>query len=603
MIKKMIGVGILALMVLATLPVTPEQKSLAQGSAGEATVRGITRLVPLVDTVGQYEKFEAVIEVDADFSNPYDPAEIRLDVTFTSPAGEEKTVPAFYYQDYEQDLSQSPSRLTAKDEWSWRVRFAPDVVGEWAYRVVATAANGSVESETAHFNVVASDSRGFVRIDARNPNYLAFDDGTPYFAVGQNVSWYSSGGMSDYVTWFDKMQAVGANWARVWMASWAFGIEWNDTGLGNYDKRQNRAYQLDSLLEIAKERDIYIMLTLINHGQFNESVDPEWANNPYNAANGGPLENPVEWASNTEALRLWKQRLRYIAARWGYSTNIMSWEWWNEVNWTPMASASILAPWVVESTEFLRSVDPYQHLISHSGSGVVDESVWAHVDITHEHRYNLSNLVQDFNDRVPRWLTRYPDRPFIIGEFGSPNEYDVQGLLVHLGIWAAPMNGALGTGMTWWWDNYIEVHDLYYHFGGAAAYWGGEDMAAYQWTLTESALNDDGKRAARLYGLQSNERARLWVVSKKYSETQLVKLYEDNLRQRASNPLDIQFPEVTEAELMLSGLDDGDYTVEWWDTMAGTILQTETLSVVDGQAVLAVPTFTADVALKVNPAE
>lgn len=45
----------------------------------------------------------------------------------------------------------------------------------------------------------------------------------------------------------------------------------------------------------------------------------------------------------------------------------------------------------------------------------------------------------------------FPVLPFW-GKIGSPSEYDLDGTLIHLGLWTAPMNGVFGTGMTWWWD-------------------------------------------------------------------------------------------------------------------------------------------------------
>ncbi|MBI5928805.1 MAG: DUF5060 domain-containing protein [Chloroflexi bacterium] len=596
MFKKAILAGVLATTLLAGHFEKP-----SQAQSPGSVVRKITSVTPLSDMVGRYEKFEVVVELDGEINNPYDPNDVRLDGQFISPSGQTMLVAGFWYQDFAEELSATGDTLTPTEDWSWRVRFTPNEAGEWTYQILATTAvRGTVTSEKQHFMVAESDEHGFVRFDTRNPRYLAFDDGTPYFPIGANVSWYGAGGMADYQKWFDTMAENGGNFARVWMASWAFSIEWLDTGLGNYDRRQNRAYQLDTLFNMADERGIYIMLTLLNHGQFNTGVDPEWDANPYNAANGGPLSAPVEFATNPEAERLWHQKIRYIAARWGYSTHIMSWEWWNEVNWTPLASASILGPWTERSEAFLATVDPYQHLTTVSGPIVADDVVWDYVDIIHAHHYNMQSLVQDFNQAIPRWLNAYPDKPYIAGEFGSPNEYDVHGLLLHLGLWSAPMNGSLGTGMSWYWEDLYD-DGLYYQLKGIAAYFAGEDLAAHQWQLLEAAMDDESKAAARVYGIQDAQHAHVWVVSKKYSEAQLVKLYEKNLRNRVEDPLDIQFPDITDAKVVISGLNDGDYTAEIWDTLAGEAIATETITVADGQGEIPLPTFNTDVAIKVNP--
>jgi len=564
-------------------------------------VRGITAVVPRTDSVGRYEKFEVEVTLDADYSNPYDPTDIRLDARFTSPSGRSVIVPGFYYQDFEMDLNGPRDRVTPVGEGTWLIRFAPDEVGEWSYRVLATTiASGTVRSPSQRFTVTESESRGFVRRDPRSPRYLVFDDGTPYFAIGEDMAWYGSGGMVDYVNWLDALHAAGGNWIRVWMPAWGFGIEWADTGLGNYDARQDEAYRLDALLEMARERDIYIMLTLINHGQYSTTTNPEWDSNPFNSANGGPLDSPADFATNAEARRLWHQRLRYIAARWGYSTNIMAWEWWNEVNWTPLVQSHLLAPWVQRSTAYLKTVDPYNHLITHSGSPVSDKAVWNQMDFVQDHRYDKADLVMDFSGIIQNWFFQFPDKPFLMGEFGSPSQYDRDGMLFHLGLWAAPMSGSFGTGMMWWWDTYIHPKNVYYHLAAVSAYFAGEDLAAENYRLTEASINREAR--SRVLGLQNDQRALLWVVSRYYSQNELLKQYNQNLRDGVADPLTINYPEVADAVLTLTGMADGDYTIEWWNTFTGEIDHTGTVTISGGSADVAVPAYTVDWAIKVYPA-
>lgn len=584
------------MILLAAIPVYAQDS----GANQKSVVRAINGVVPLVETVGRYEKFEVKVDLDADFNNPYDPDDIRLDAQFTAPSGKSATVPGFYYRDFSLELTDASQNLTAAEDWSWRVRFAPDEVGEWSYQVLAaTQASGTVSSEAQKFTVTESPKHGFIRVDSRNPHYMVFDDGTPYFPIGEDMSWYGAGGMADYRTWLDALHAANGNFIRVWMPSWAFGIEWSDTGLGNYDKRQDRAYLLDKLFEMVDERGIYVMLTLLNHGQFSVRVDTEWASNPYNAANGGPLNDPVEFATNPEAQRLWEQKLRYTAARWGYSANLLGWEWWNEVNWTPMSAAEILAPWAARSAAFLKPLDPYGHLITVSGSQLSDDAVWAEMDFTQNHKYNMTSLVREFGLDIPKWLDRYPGKPFLVGEFGSPSAYDVHGQLIHLGLWSAPMLGAAGSGMTWWWDTNVQANNLYYHFAALSAYFSGEDMAAHQWQPTQAALSK--KAGATVYGLQDAQNMRLWMVSKNYNEQYLVRQYEKNISKRVSNPTNIQYPEVSGVALTLNGLADGSYTVEWWNTTTGEIIATEQVAVASTPATVNVPTFSTDLALKVRP--
>jgi len=75
------------------------------------------------------------------------------------------------------------------------------------------------------------------------------------------------------------------------------------------------------------------LIIKITKGQFSTSDDPNWATNPYNSAvSGGILSAPQDLWTNSQAYSLFQRRFRYIVARWGYSTSLMSWELWNEVD-------------------------------------------------------------------------------------------------------------------------------------------------------------------------------------------------------------------------------------------------------------------------------
>ena len=159
-------------------------------------------------------------------------------------------------------------------------RITPTEIGTWQAQAIL---DGEIQSASITFEVTPSGTPGFVRVHPENPRYLAFDDGTLFTPIGSNIAWWNSDPLTDYVRWLDHFTANGGNTIRVWMASWAFGIEWSDTPLGDYANRQYKAWLLDQLFQMAADRGIYIILALNNHGQFSTTVNPEWARNPYNA--------------------------------------------------------------------------------------------------------------------------------------------------------------------------------------------------------------------------------------------------------------------------------------------------------------------------------
>ena len=47
-----------------------------------------------------FERCELTVHVDGQVANPYDPNEVTLEATFTSPQGRPTTVDGFYYQPF-----------------------------------------------------------------------------------------------------------------------------------------------------------------------------------------------------------------------------------------------------------------------------------------------------------------------------------------------------------------------------------------------------------------------------------------------------------------------------------------------------------------------
>ncbi len=581
---------------LLTITVVEPEPTPALVGAGQLTA--ITAVTPLQESTALYGKFEAAITLDATFNNPYDPDEIRVEAAFTAPSGQVIPVAAFFYQDF----TYTGGRVGPTNDTSWRVRFTPQEVGSYTYQITAVTSETTVTSTVGAFAVTDSENPGFVRVDERNPRYFAFDNGSTYFPVGVNMAWSTGDTIADYTMWLDALAASGGNFIRLWMAPWNLSIEWIDTGLGDYTRRQFRAYELDRVIELAEERGIYIMLSLINHGQFNTSVNPEWDDNPYNSANGGPCATPECFATTPEAQRFWERRLRYIVARWGYSPNIMAWEWWNEINWTPLANEKLLTPWIERNSALIRELDPYDHLLTHSGSPAALTGVWSPLDFAQDHFYDRDDFPRTFLNTIPEWAEAYPDKPFLVGEFGRASaalSYDTEGVELHIGIWSAPMNGAAGTAMTWWWDTYVHPNNLWDPlFRGVSAFFAGEDLRAQTWTRPETDFVERAR--ARVFGLHSPTAAYIWVLNRDYSPQYLESVYLDNLRAGAQDPLQIEFPMVEGALLVVSGFEPGSYTVEIWDTLSGTILETQTTEAVDGNVQVALPAFNRDLALKIK---
>ena len=379
-------------------------------------------------SVRRFARYETSARITPRPANPFDPQQMDVRGVFVDAHGHHFVAIGFWYQGYERALVGGTEVLTTVGDPGWRVRFSPPHKGEWKWWWEVRTPAGTAHSARHALRVMKSNDPGFVRRSSLDSRYLVHDDGSAYFAVGENVGWYDSRGTYAYDDWYSNLEERRANFARLWMPSWAFGIEWSDTGLGDYTDRLDRAWQLDRVLEVGGRRGIYQMLSLQNHGAFSTVFNSEWSGNPYNAANGGPLAAPEQFFTDHQAKRYFKKRLRYIVARWGYSTHLLAWELWNEVDLTDAYDSGAVTTWHREMARYLRSLDPNRHLVTTSHAFFYnDPAVWddGGLDFTQIHFYSRSEgleILTNLADDVTRWTA---DRiakhghPVLFAELGT----------------------------------------------------------------------------------------------------------------------------------------------------------------------------------------
>jgi len=513
-------------------------------------------------------------------------------------------VGAFWYQDFNVETRQPIG------EPGWKVRFTPNEVGEWT--AVAYAPALGMRSTPFQFQVASSNLPGFIRINKNNPRYLAYDNGEFFFPIGVNMSWYDEGHdpIEQYKGWLDSFSANGGNTIRVWMADWSFGLEWKDTGLGNYDNRQYEAWLLDQLFGLANVRGVKIILVLINHGAFSLEVNSEWDDNPYNAALGGPLVKPEQLVSDPLAQAYFRQRLNYITNRWGYSPDLLAWEWFNEVNLTPITDAAIL-PWLKEMTAFLNERDVNQHLTTTSFALRANSSIWQvdGLDIVQMHEYS-SQINESEHDLAVRAGQDFqvlkdsiPVKPILLGEFGYSakvygDDIEKTGIHLHNGLWATTFSRYAGSGMYWWWDTYIDPNNLWYHFKGLASFLDGEDLTRYQ-PFSPLHISGSDDNAEQVVGLGlKGEKILVWLRSEGYTVQASI------AANRAIAEKTAYIPPLVEGKLLtLSNMADGDYTVWWFDPQQAKWLDVQSVTAQDNTLYISIPSFRADLAAKImlNP--
>jgi hypothetical protein len=432
-------------------------------------------IVDLPERLERWQPVEAVVAVQAPVPDPYDVGAVEVRVRLSAPGGRVWHVPAFAVPDPERPF---------------RVRLTLPEAGAWHMTPQLRRAGGAwMSGRSLHRTVADGPGRGFVRVDERSGAMLRFDDGTPFFPIGANIAWHTHDALQEFGRRFDALSAAGGTVARIWLAPWTFLPEWKETPLGNYAAREERMAWFDEILRMAERRGIYLIVVLSESGMFDPAQ--RWPENPYNRVNGGPCDAPHEFLTDPAARAAYRAQLRYIAARWGYSTQIVAWEWMNEVNSAPGFETERLLPWLREMSAALTEYDPHRHLRTISYASIDgDPRVWAlpEIELVQRHEYNQGD---------PKWfrplgeppvrfrqVTDQPVKPVLVGEFGASADMENavgayrQGIHLHNALWASTFSGMAGSAMYWWWDNYLEPGRLWWRHGGLAEYLRGEDLGA-----------------------------------------------------------------------------------------------------------------------------
>jgi len=404
----------------------------------------------LGNKVAEYEKAEWNIHLSAPFNNPYDQKDIALDMVLTTPSGNPLVLPCYF------DSGNSTASV-------WKARFAPQEKGKYAYYFQLTVNKKSVSLPQKSFFASPGTKPGFLH---KNDYYtFKFDDGELFRGIGENVGWESRS-FEDPKYTYDKilppLSKNGANFFRTWMCPWNLPLEWKKSG--NPKRYANSTdyfnaggiKRMEQLLHLVDSLHLYMMITLdMNSGN--------WPNNPYNQANGGPIKTWPEFFTSQAAMDKYKNKLRYMVGRWGYSTNIAAFEFFNEIDngvFTPADSIIIphinITNWHDEMARYLKGIDPYNHLVTTSIShrDIAGLNSIAYIDFNQKHIYKHTEKIPSI---YPDYIQTY-GKPYVVGEFGyrwedadpqyaTEADYDYK-----RGLWYGLFSPTPILPMTWWWE-------------------------------------------------------------------------------------------------------------------------------------------------------
>ena len=391
-------------------------------------------------------------------SNPYLQEEAALDMLLTAPSGKELMLPCFW----------------TGEGTKWAARFTPQEKGRYTYVFrYREAGKPELVSDQGSFRVCGKKGSGILH--TADNWILKFDDGTPYRGVGENICWESR--TSDDSKFFRELHerwdrynydvllpefaAAGGNFVRMWMCSWNFPIDRHD----NFNNRRytvsdeyynpSAVARLDHVVELAEKLDIKIMLCM----------------------GPGDVRTDASFFTDNEPKARYCNRLRYIVARWGYSPSIGMWEFFNEIdniqfrNSQMPIPASDITDWHDQMSTYLKSIDPFEHIVTTSIShrDVEGMNDLPDLDINQKHIYCATSA-------IPGTIVQYEERhhkPYIIGEFGYEWDWsknfddfaDDMDIDFKRGLWYGLFTPTPVTPMSWWWE-YFDNRGMVPYFKG-----------------------------------------------------------------------------------------------------------------------------------------
>ena len=447
----------------------------------------LTSVTPDRKTADVFERISLAVDLEAAYENPFDSRQIRVDAVVAADTGDAWSVPGFLYAPCRRKLVDGHETIAPDGAPSWQVRLSLPAPGPYAVTVTVSDETGAVSAAPLTLTATAADVPGMVRRHEDDHRYFVTDRGDTFYPVGANVCWSGQAGSFDYDRWLPAYAEQDANYIRLWLAPHPFTLAMNtlESGFDRIDLL--RAWRLDYVMELAELAGIRAMMCIdsFNILRAKESLYGVWEDSPYHDANGGPLKSPAQYFLDPVMLRAYRDRLRYLVARYGYSTSVFAWEFWNEVDLVDGYDSQAVAQWHADMARHLRAIDPWNHLITTcfsrpAGDPAVD--CLPELDFVQTHHYIPQDLDIEFcEDRATKRAAA--DRPHFHGEFGIAHggetpKLDPTGIHINNGLYASVGQLQAGVPMTWWWDSYVEPKGLYPIFGAFARWIEGFDFIA-----------------------------------------------------------------------------------------------------------------------------
>jgi hypothetical protein len=588
----------------------------------------ILRVRPGASRIPCYSLYEAALDLPDRYADPFDPAQIAVTALVTTPEGREVTIPGFYFQDFYRlrDPLQAGPQPQGRPEW--RIRFCPRTPGRYRYTLRVVDPAGAAEWREGAFEATPAGGPGFVRVAAGDRRYFELDTGEPFYPIGHNIRSPYDSRMDDKFPWklrqqegtrayeryFRDMARHQENLVEIWSCAWSLGLEWSPViagyhGYGDYNLAN--AWELDRVMEQARQHQLRVNLVLNNHGRVSSCnhLDPEWNDHPYNTSRGGWLTQAMQFFDDPRAQEMQRRLYRYYLARWGWDPSLFAWELFSEVNLTGhqgnlrTAHDARVVEWHRLIGAYFQTNDVNRHLVTTHISNdytlqnpdlcQLPELDACAVDAYHfSHPGQIIALLQS----TARFNNPF-NKPVIVTEFGGSPMAAGAGHLareLHAALWTATATPLSGLPLFWWWQ-VVEERNFYPEYAAVARFLQGVDPRNPAMVAAgQSATLRDGESTnapnLQVVCMASRTNTTGWIYTPSAFDANIPPVSEPDLCTQ-------RFEHV---QLVLTNLEQGVYRVRFFSTTTGAPVREQDGRLRDDLLTVDVPGFTRDIAFRAH---
>jgi len=612
-------------------------------------------------TLKRYQVSEGTFDLSREYFNPFDPDNIEINVRVRDKDKKETVFPAYYTLKHTRKLERDSEVVRPVGRPYWAYRFTPKKTGKYYLRLeIFDRSSKKIEklvSPEIELNVLKSKNKGFVKVSPKDTRYFEFSNGEIFFPIGINIHTPKDNryeqrmkddkifdlGATSYERYFKAMKKNGLNSCEIWMASWSMGIEWtsksqNYYGLGRYNMAN--ATQLDAVLESAKKNNIYIHLTLDNHGKLSSHSDQEWNNSPffkgqpYAITDRACIDSTTEFFFNPEAIKYNRMRNRYIAGRWGAYPNIFAVELWSEVDLVTdhgtIYDNGISEKWHNDTAKDFKEWSQGKQPITTHTCGTWKNTLkieklfdLPEIDYIVSDAYKRKIPMVNYLKEHIKQLAHLPAKPRLITEFGAASDKEVASMRadLHSALWGSLFFGFAGVPFNWW-HEFIHTRKHYHHFSGLAKYLKGYDPRGKKFIAYEHYVSTKQERDALLksisylkdepvkikdlikernISIMEEDKERIRALSFGNGKEEFVWVFKNKyMEQYPSDEEIVKLEPFLETKVrFLKKLSKGQYQIDFFDTSSGDIVKSIKVEMSGYENIITLPPFKIDMALKI----